>query len=96
MPEPQVTPQAPQLPFTLRSTHPELQQAADGAVPHDFPHPPQLLMSVVVFVSQPVDTLPLQLAKPPLQFRTHVPVAQLALSFADPHCVPQPPQLLRV
>jgi hypothetical protein len=59
-----------------------------------FPHAPQLLV-VLSGVSQPLAAIASQLSKPMLQAaRTHVPVEQEALAFANAQAAPHAPQLL--
>jgi hypothetical protein len=61
------------------------------------PHVPQLLMLLVMFVSQPVEYCPSQLANPALQVATwQVPLTQVAVPLATEHLLPQNPQLLRL
>lgn len=50
--------------------------------PQTMPQPPQLLLFVCVFVSQPLENVPSQLAKPELQVKLHWPVAGLQTPFA--------------
>jgi len=61
-----------------------------------WPPPPQLLGSVEVLVSQPLATLPSQLAKPGVQLATaQVPPVQAAVPLLmAPQAKPQVPQLL--
>jgi hypothetical protein len=60
------------------------------------PHAPQLV-SVVVDVSQPLLSMPSQLAKPVLQLAIpQTPVSQVAAAFAREQLVPHAPQLLSV
>ena len=62
--------------------------------PQEFPHAPQLAASVIVFVSQPSATTPLQFAKPVLHMpMVHVPAMQMAVACGNEHTVPQVPQL---
>jgi hypothetical protein len=58
---------------------------------------PQWAPSMLVFASQPSESMPLQLPKPGLQARTaHAPVAQVAAAFVREHRIEQPPQLASV
>jgi hypothetical protein len=51
---------------------------------HWFPHPPQLLTLVSMFVSHPVETWPSQFAKPELQAAmVHWPLAQPRVAFGS-------------
>jgi hypothetical protein len=68
-------------------------EAVPFTVLHAMPQPPQLLVSIVVSISQPSNAWPLQLANPALQLITsQVPVAQSAVEFGSAHAVLQPPQ----
>ena len=58
---------------------------------HALPQPPQLLL-VLVGVSQPVATLPEQLAKSPWQLSTHAPAMQVVALLTDEQALPQAPQ----
>lgn len=54
------------------------------------PQIPQLLISVFVFISQPLAVLPSQLAKPALHVpNAHVPLLQVADAFVNAHTVLQ-------
>ena len=69
--------------------------AGQPAVPltmlHMFPQPPQFCV-VFVLVSQPLRTLPSQLAKPALQLAIpQTPPVQLAVSFTAAQMTPQAP-----
>jgi len=60
-----------------------------------FPHVPQLLVLVLILISQPSAELTLQFAKPELQDdMEHEPPVQPAVAFATEHRLPQAPQLL--
>jgi hypothetical protein len=61
---------------------------------HARPHMPQLALSVVVLVSQPLAAFMSQSAKPVAHApRTHVPVEQVAAALAKRQTTPHPPQL---
>jgi hypothetical protein len=61
------------------------------------PQPPQLAGSVLPLISQPSDTVPLQLRKPGLQLlMAQVPVLQTGVAFGVVHAAPHAPQLLRL
>ena len=70
-------------------------QVADAfAKLHALPQPPQLPALVVVSVSQPSATVPLQLAKPVWHDTIpHVPPWQLVVAFARAQTFPHDPQL---
>jgi hypothetical protein len=65
-----------------------------GGEPQAFPHEPQLLTLFVRFVWQPVDSTPVQSAKPALHVVTsQVPPLHAELAFARLQTFAQAPQL---
>jgi hypothetical protein len=57
-------------------------------------HAPQLPLSLCTLVSQPLDAIPSQSAKPAAHApMAHVPLIHIAVAFAKEHRIPQPPQL---
>ena len=71
---------------------PALQPAEPLLALHTVVQVPQCPTSVLVFVSQPFDTPPSQLAKPELQEMLHVPELQLGVPFWALQTVVQLPQ----
>jgi hypothetical protein len=66
-------------------------------VEHAAAHAPQFAALVVVFVSQPSATIPLQLPKPTLHVPSaHVPAAQVSVLFARSQTTPHAPQSVSV
>jgi len=73
---------------------PDEQPAVPFAAAQVNPHPPQLLVSLLVPTSQPSPGIPLQLAKPLLQPEiVQVPDVQPGVPFGAAQVVPHPPQL---
>lgn len=89
-----------QLPYPVAhvSEHaPALQLGVAFVVEHAAAHAPQFVALVLVFVSQPSETTPLQLPKPVVHVpRAQVPVVHVSLAFARSHTVPHPPQFVSV
>lgn len=65
---------------------------APPGVGQTLPQALQLLTLLVVLTSQPLATLPSQLAKPALQLSTQVPAEQVGLALLLPHTLPHDPQ----
>jgi hypothetical protein len=64
---------------------------------HTFPHVPQFVGEMPVFVSQPFVALPSQSAKPALHAPSaHIPAVQSGVAFAKVQVLPQAPQFERV
>jgi hypothetical protein len=64
---------------------------------HAAPHPPQLAVLVLMFVSQPFELLPSQLPKPASQPTSwQVPLAHDSVAFAMSQATPHAPQLVSV
>lgn len=59
---------------------------------HAVPQVPQLLVLVLVLVSQPLFALPSQSPKPALHAMPHVPLVQTGVPFVPLQTLPQPPQ----
>jgi hypothetical protein len=86
--------------------NPELHTGAHTPLEHDvvpftfvqlFPHEPQLVIVVFVFVSQPFEALPSQLPNPELHVpRVHTPDGHVSLAFARLQAVLQSPQSVSV
>ncbi len=67
----------------------------DGSgVSQSVPHPPQLLMSVLMFVSHPSSGSPSQLEKPLAQLGAQVPLEQEVVPLGFVHVLKHDPQLL--
>lgn len=76
---------------------PPLHDAVPFVPLHTVPHAPQLLVLVLVLVSQPLLALPSQLPNPVLQeLNAHEPVAHEVVALVRLHTVPHAPQLLVV
>lgn len=69
------------------------QLAAPLAAPHEFPHAPQLLLSVLRFVSQPSEYVELQSAKPAWHCAIlHAPLWHVGVPFVTLHEFVHDPQ----
>jgi hypothetical protein len=86
--------QSAKLPVQTGVQTPATQLVVPFAFVQAMPQPPQLLMSVVVGVSQPFFGLPSQSAKPALQVGTQTPAVHAVEPCAFEQAMPQPPQLL--
>ena len=80
-----------------RAQEPVLQVAAALAKKHGRPQPPQCVVLVLVFVSQPFTASPSQLPKPaPHAPRMHTPLVQLTAALGRLHPAPHAPQFERL
>lgn len=75
---------------------PEAHDAVAFGTEQAFPHAPQLVTVVWVFVSQPFDEMPSQLPQPATQLGTHAPVVQVVVPWAFVQPFPHAPQLVSV
>jgi hypothetical protein len=92
----QAPPQADKTPPQVKPHVPLLQVAvALAGAGQTWPQAPQLLGSLVTFVSQPSAASPLQSPNPALQVAiSQVPLTQAGVACAAPQTWPHPPQLL--
>jgi hypothetical protein len=86
--------QSAKLPVQTGVQTPATQLVVPFAFVQAMPQPPQLLMSLVVPVSQPFFGLPSQSANPALQVGTQAPAVHVVDPCAFEQAMPQPPQLL--
>jgi hypothetical protein len=84
--------QLPQPELQLMVHAPSVQPGVPLVPLHAVPHPPQCVVLVCVFVSQPLAVLPSQLPQPELQLMVHAPAVHPGVPLVPLQTVPHAPQ----